>query len=140
MYGQTMIKKRKTGKRPLEAEARPRAQEMNENDTMDEIEPTASSTLREEGRTRANKLGRKMASLCSIYDVNIIGFAQKHEPGFVEDLSRNMCLVLADTTYSVQSNRDNDHAGYSVFNSNDTKNISKVFKDFLKSSAHGYVF
>lgn len=101
MYEQTAREKRKAVKSPLKKGAGPDVRDMKEGDSVGESEPTASSTLSEEGSTAIRILVKAMAFLYSIHDVNFRYLAEEHELGVREHLSGKVNLVFAGTSYNV---------------------------------------
>lgn len=87
MHVQRMVKKRKTGKSPLEKEARTGAHVIKDDNIVDENELTVSSTLWGVRKTVMSILVTKLASLCSIQAQELRNLVKKHELGFGEPQS-----------------------------------------------------
>lgn len=64
-----------------------------------------------------------MASVCSIYDVDLKNLAAEHYLSMAEELSREVGLVLANLHFNVCRDRNEYHATNDFFGSNDMKNV-----------------
>lgn len=78
------------------------AHNMNEKDTMDEVEPVTLSTLFKQGMTEMSKRIKKMLSVHCIYVTTYRNLAEEQEIDTEEQLSWETVLVLADPSYGVQ--------------------------------------
>lgn len=88
------------------------AHHMKEQKVVDEIKPTAPSTMRENRKTIMNTIFKNMAALCSAYRVDLRHLAEEHDLGVTEDHIRKVDFILAYRLCNVQINRDDDHGKY----------------------------
>lgn len=94
---------------------------MIEEHIVDKSEPAPSSTLSEKKRTVIRELVKMMLSLHFIYDATYITLAKGRELGVRRDLSGIVDLFLAYPACNVQRIRNDEHATYNVFDSDDLK-------------------
>lgn len=87
-----------------------------------------------------NKLIKKIAFSCYIYDACYRNVLKEPELGAGEDLKGKGNFVLAVLLHNVRNDKDNDHAQYNIFHSNDVKYMIKVLGHVMKPGAHENVF
>lgn len=68
---------------------------------MDDIEPAASSTLSEEGRTSMSKTVKEAVPLRFIYDAHLKSLARELVLFVEEDLRREVYTFLGDPSYNL---------------------------------------
>lgn len=108
-------------KSPLETGTGAGEHNMKGEDLVDKVEFAASSALSKVMKAVMSILNRNMALLCSIYDIEFTNMVEEEELEIGGNLSVKADFVLADHSYSVQSDRKHDHAKYHVLGSGDKK-------------------
>lgn len=81
-----------------------------------------------------------MAPLCFVYDVDFINLAEDRELRVEDYLSKNPHCVLADHTYNVQGNQNDDRAKDDAAHLDDLKNMASARGGVIKPEVHGLVF
>lgn len=87
---------------------------MEEEDSVDECEAAASSTVIKERRAPMNKFVKEVAPFCSIYGMDFKTLTKGHELGVREGQNGKVNLILAFSSCDVQWDRNNDFAEYDV--------------------------
>lgn len=89
------------GKFWLETEAIADANDMREDDIVDEIELTEISTLSKKWKSAITKRFKETASLCSSYEEYSRTLAEEPELSVREDLSGEMAFYVDDLPHNV---------------------------------------
>lgn len=129
MYLQMKLEKWKTGNSPLGNGADVGAHKMEEEDIVDENETAVSSTLRKDKRTALSKRFKTMAPFGFIYDMDFGNLAEEHDIDARSHMSEKLGILLAEPSYSVQRDRNSDHAEYFLSGSNNMKDMAKALEE-----------
>lgn len=95
------------------------AQEMKEEYIADNGKSAASSTLSQAKRTIIVKLVEEIASLCSIYDIDLRNLASERIG------VKSWTFFLAEQQYGVRRDQNDIHIQYDVFGSDEMRDMAK---------------
>lgn len=117
---------KKATKMPPETGASASAHGMREQDVVNEIETTASSSLSEKQNTLMSTFLKNMAAACFIDGIYFSNSAEDQELELGGNLSWKVYLFMVNTPEKVRRVPDDDHYDYDVVASYDMGDMTRV--------------
>lgn len=93
---------------------------------MNDVNSNQSLTLKEGGNTAITELINEPTLARLTFDVKSRNLVEKNELSAGEDLLGTVDIVLVDSLYHLQRDRNEDHANYDVFEACDLKDVSVI--------------